>query len=115
MLWVAIAAMIAAVKIQPSPAITSVLKPLAYVGLVSYPLYLIHQDVGLIFFDWIGIPYSDTLLPRLLRLFLAPALFITVAGLIHAFIERPLIAPLTRLLSGGSRSPSSVSAPALPV
>jgi peptidoglycan/LPS O-acetylase OafA/YrhL len=114
-LWVAIAAMIAAVKLQPSPAITRVLKPLAYVGLVSYPLYLIHQDAGLIFFDWIGIPYSDTLLPRLLRLALAPALFITVAGLIHAFIERPLIAPLTRLLSGRWRSPSSVSASALPV
>lgn len=113
LLWVGMAALIAAVKIQPSPAIAKWLRPLAYIGLVSYPLYLIHQDTGFIFFNWIGVPYSDTLLPRLLRLLLAPTLFIAVAGLIHAFVERPLIAPLTRLLTGrGFLRTAAVSMPA---
>jgi peptidoglycan/LPS O-acetylase OafA/YrhL len=113
MLWIATAALIAAVKIPVSAAITKALKPLAYVGVVSYPLYLIHQDVGIIFFNWISVPYSDTLYPRLLRLLLAPTLFITIAGLIHALVERPLIGPLTRLLIGRWPSPAAaVSIPA---
>jgi peptidoglycan/LPS O-acetylase OafA/YrhL len=103
MLWIAIAAMIAAVKAEPSPAIARTLKPLAYVGLISYPLYLIHQDVGIIFFNWIGIPYSDAFYPRLIRFLLAPTLFISIAGVVHAFVERPLIRPLTGLLSDGFR------------
>jgi peptidoglycan/LPS O-acetylase OafA/YrhL len=112
MLWISIVAMIAAAKIRlPGGAVTA-LKPLAYVGLISYPLYLIHQDVGCIFFNWIGVPYSDTLYPRLLRLILAPALFVPIAGLIHAYVERPLIGPLTRLLSGRRRSPIAASVPA---
>lgn len=104
-LWVAIAALIAAVRIRPSPAAAKFLRPLAYVGLVSYPLYLIHFDVGVIFFNWIGVPYSDTFYPRLIRFLLAPMLFIPIAGVIHAFVERPLIKPLTRLLSDGFRIP----------
>lgn len=104
-LWVAIAALIAAVKIRPSPAAAKFLRPLAYVGLVSYPLYLIHFDVGIIFFNWIGVPYSDTFYPRLIRFLLAPMLFIPIAGVIHAFVELPLIKPLTRLLSDGFRIP----------
>ncbi|MBU6463939.1 MAG: acyltransferase [Bradyrhizobium sp.] len=109
LLWIAIAALIGAVKIHPPAAVAKILAPLAYVGLVSYPLYLIHQDVGLMFFNWIGVPYSDTLYPRLLRVFLAPTIFIAVAGFIHAFVERPLIAPFTSLLSG-KRRPTASSA-----
>ena len=114
LLWLGIIALIAAVKIQPPPAVVKWLRPLAYIGLVSYPLYLIHQDVGIIFFNAIGVPYSDTWLPRLLRLLLAPTIFIAVAGLIHAFVERPMIAPLTRLLTGRPlfSQPASASMPA---
>ena len=107
-LWVATAALIAAVRIQPPPAVAKLLRPLAYVGLVSYPLYLIHQDVGIIFFNWIGVPYSDTFYPRLIRFLLAPMLFISIAGVIHAFVERPLIRPLTGLLSDGFQFPRKV-------
>jgi peptidoglycan/LPS O-acetylase OafA/YrhL len=114
LLWIAIAALIAAVKLPPPAAVRKFLRPLAYIGLVSYPLYLIHQDVGQIFFNWIGVPYSDTLAPRLLRLFLAPTVFVALAGLIHAWVERPLIAPLTALLSGKRRTaaPALVPGPA---
>ena len=107
--WIAIAALIGAVKIHPPAVIAKILARLAYIGLVSYPLYLVHQDVGLMFFNWIGVPYSDTLYPRLLRLFLAPTVFIAIASIIHTFVERPLIAPLTGLLSGKRRRAGSAA------
>jgi peptidoglycan/LPS O-acetylase OafA/YrhL len=100
MLWISIVALIAAVKCDPPPTIGGILRPLAYVGILSYPLYLIHQDIGSIFFNWMGLPYSDEWYPRLLRFFLAPTLFVAIAGLIHAYAEKPLIQPLTRMLSG---------------
>jgi peptidoglycan/LPS O-acetylase OafA/YrhL len=100
MLWLAIVALIVAVKCDPPPVVTRILRPLAYIGVISYPLYLIHQDVGIIFFNWIGVPYSDEWYPRLLRFFLAPIVFVSVAGLVHTYVEKPLIQPLTRMLSG---------------
>ena len=99
-LWAGTAALIAAIKIQPPDPIRKILSPLAYVGLVSYPLYLIHQDVGNMLLRLIGIPYIDMPFPTTFRLLFVPLFFTAVAGLIHAFVERPLIAPLTGLLSG---------------
>jgi hypothetical protein len=54
------------------------------------------------------VPYGDTFYPRLIRFLLAPTLFISIAAAIHAFVERPLIRPLTGLLSDGFRFPRKV-------
>ncbi len=107
-LWAGTAALMAATRIEPPASIRRILRPLAYVGLVSYPLYLIHQDVGNMLLALLHIPHSNAIVPILLRLLVVPSFFIAVAGLIHAFVERPLIRPLTALLSL-KRSPSTVA------
>ena len=51
------------------------MSPLAYVGLVSYPLYLIPQDVGNMLLRLIGIPYIDMPFPTTFRLLFVPLFF----------------------------------------
>jgi peptidoglycan/LPS O-acetylase OafA/YrhL len=71
------------------------LKPLALVGLVSYPLYLLHQDLGAMLFAWWGSAPNDAFARALGSL-----VFIAAAYLVYACIERPLMKPLTGAIAG---------------
>ena len=66
-------------------------------GVVSYPLYLLHQDIGQMLHELLakdaGLSYD-----YFLRLFLIPGAMIVLAALVYHFVERPFIRPLTRLL-----------------
>jgi peptidoglycan/LPS O-acetylase OafA/YrhL len=62
-------------------------KPVVFIGLVSYPLYLIHQNVGLLLMNKVAnhfkIVYSELLvIPTIV-------FFIGIAYLLHRFIEMP--------------------------
>ncbi|MBH5371736.1 acyltransferase family protein [Bradyrhizobium glycinis] len=76
----------------------ALLKPVALVGLVSYPLYLLHQDLGAMLFAWWNVAPSDV-----------PArgtgilLFIIAAYVVYACVERPWMKPVTDALSGRRR------------
>lgn len=99
-LWLGTAALLVAATVEPPALMRRLLKPLAYIGLVSYPLYLLHQDIGAMIGRMIGMGYSDRPVARLIGLIVLPLGFIIVAGFIHAFVERPLIKPLSGLLAG---------------
>jgi peptidoglycan/LPS O-acetylase OafA/YrhL len=71
------------------------LSPLALVGLVSYPLYLLHQDLGTMLFAWWGAAPNDVLARAA-----GTVLFIAVAYLIYLCFERPWIKPLTNAIAG---------------
>ncbi|MBU6463345.1 MAG: acyltransferase [Bradyrhizobium sp.] len=72
------------------------LKPLAFIGLISYPLYLIHQDVGYMIIKWAGI--STTGFGLLERAIALPACLILIAWLVYRLVERNTIKPLTTFL-----------------
>jgi peptidoglycan/LPS O-acetylase OafA/YrhL len=65
---------------------------IAVLGAISYPLYLIHQDVGKMLIRWgdLSLPYRAVLLPAFLA---------GLAWLVYVFVEKPTIRPLTRLLA----------------
>lgn len=72
---------------------------LAWVGLISYPLYLLHQDVGNTFLSAMGAQCTEpacVLATMHFRLLATPALLITLAWLVYRHVERPTIKPLTR-------------------
>ncbi|WP_441235671.1 acyltransferase family protein [Bradyrhizobium sp. 930_D9_N1_4] len=98
-LWLGTAALVAASFFSVPALIQRVLKPMAYVGLVSYPLYLIHQDAGKMVLNAFGIDYSDAFGKRMIALFVVPAALTLVAGIIHALVEKPLIKPLSAWLT----------------
>ncbi len=56
-------------------------KPLVFVGLISYPLYLIHQNVGLILLR--SLPF----VPPVPRILIVSAVLIAFAALVYCFIE----------------------------
>lgn len=76
------------------------LKPLAFVGLVSYPLYLLHQDLGRMALEWLDIPYSDRLTPLLIRSLLVPPVLVAVGALAYFYVEKPFTGYLTAWLRG---------------
>ncbi|MEQ1516356.1 MAG: acyltransferase family protein [Usitatibacteraceae bacterium] len=60
-------------------------KPLVFLGVISYPLYLIHEKIG-----WLLIKLGESLaLSNWLVISLAFATCIASAALIHAYVERP--------------------------
>ncbi|MGY8633879.1 acyltransferase [Bradyrhizobium sp. 14AA] len=70
----------------------------AFVGLISYPLYLIHQDVGNMILQWAHIGRDST--PDLLvRAFVLPSFLGGIAWLVYALVEKPTIKPLTAFLA----------------
>ncbi|WP_164718958.1 acyltransferase [Bradyrhizobium sp. LVM 105] len=71
------------------------LKPLALVGLVSYPLYLLHQDLGTMLFAWWGATLGDVL-ERGIGAFI----FLIAAYGVYVFVERPWMKPITHLIAG---------------
>jgi peptidoglycan/LPS O-acetylase OafA/YrhL len=95
-LWIATAAVWGASTLTKDRA-TMWLKPLAFVGLISYPLYLIHQDVGYMIIRWAAIPKDDSgLLERAIAL---PSFLIIIAWLVYILVERKTIKPLTDFLA----------------
>lgn len=98
-LLMSIGALFAASKYR-APAF---LKPLAFVGLISYPLYLLHQDLGSMLFAWLDAPI-DAVLARVSGILV----FVIAAYAVHACIERPSIKPITDAVAG--RRPSAVAA-----
>jgi len=72
--------------------------PLAFIGVISYPLYLLHQDIGNMILHWahIGRDYRSALL---VRAFVLPGFLAGIAWLVYALVERPTIKPLTAFLT----------------
>jgi len=60
-------------------------KPLVFLGAISYPLYLIHQNIGLVLINALGAVTQSAWL----RLGITVAATIVLAWLISIFIERP--------------------------
>lgn len=79
------------------------LRPLAIVGLVSYPLYLLHQDLGTMLFGWWGADLTDVL-PRIV----GAMIFVAAAYLVYAFIELRWMEPITQAI-GGRRRPATTA------
>jgi peptidoglycan/LPS O-acetylase OafA/YrhL len=75
------------------------LKPLALVGLVSYPLYLLHQDLGTMLFAWLAISPADIFTRSSVVL-----IFIGAAYLIYFYVERPWMEPLTDAIARRRRA-----------
>ena len=73
-------------------------RALAYVGLISYPLYLIHQDVGNMMLQWARVG-RDSTSDLLIRAFVLPAVLTVIAWLVYALVELPTIKPLTAFLA----------------
>lgn len=93
MLWAGTAAVWFAASYEvKSGWVRSILRPLSWIGLISYPLYLIHQDVGLMLIS-LGLPRP-----------LAIVALVIVAWLVYYFVERRMIKPLSNALA----NPSSV-------
>jgi peptidoglycan/LPS O-acetylase OafA/YrhL len=97
-LWVGTGAIYFAAKHSVSPRIERLLRPLSFVGLISYPLYLIHQDVGHMIINLV--PSPSTQLGLLIRGAIISGLMTFLAWAIYFFVERKSIKPLTAFLSG---------------
>lgn len=103
LLWFGTAAVyLVATKEPRSAALRAFLKPAAFIGLISYPLYLLHQDIGAMIMKWEGIQTDSFGLP--VRALGLTGLLLFVAWLVYAFVERPTIRRLTELLSNPLRS-----------
>jgi peptidoglycan/LPS O-acetylase OafA/YrhL len=94
-LWISTAAVFLATIYRPGPRVAKALLPLSLTGLISYPLYLIHQDVGQMLLTWAATPLNATFA----RAIVIPGLMIILASLVYFFVERNTIKPLTRFLS----------------
>ncbi len=70
----------------------------ATAGALAYPLYLLHQRIGAIWFEEVA---GD--LPRYAALAIALACALALAGLVHRFVERTLGPRLRRLGARGLR------------
>ncbi|UQR60733.1 acyltransferase [Bradyrhizobium sp. C-145] len=73
------------------------LRPVAFIGLISYPLYLIHQDVGKMILHALHIG-DDLPADLLVRAFALPAVLGAVSWLVYHFVEQPYTKPLTAFL-----------------
>ncbi|MFK4533984.1 peptidoglycan/LPS O-acetylase OafA/YrhL [Bradyrhizobium ottawaense] len=73
------------------------LRPAAFIGLISYPLYLIHQDVGHMILHALHIG-DDRPIDLLLRAVALPVFLGMIAWLTYFCIERRSIKPLTTFL-----------------
>lgn len=74
------------------------LRALAFIGIISYPLYLVHQDAGKMILHWAQIG-RETKSDLLVRAFVLPGFLACIAWLVYAFVEKPAIKPLTALLA----------------
>ena len=96
MLAVSIAAVFLAVHVN-TPRF---LKPVAFVGLVSYPIYLLHQDLGAMALAFFDVPNSNRLIPTLIRGLVVPPILVGIGALVYFYIEKPFTGHLTGWLRG---------------
>ncbi|WLA53310.1 acyltransferase family protein [Bradyrhizobium diazoefficiens] len=97
LLWLGTAAVYLAARydhVLPRP-----FRALAFIGVISYPLYLIHQDVGIMILHWAQVG-RDSATDWLIRAIILPAFLAGIAWLVYALVERPTIKPLTAFLAG---------------
>lgn len=73
-------------------------RALAFIGVISYPLYLVHQDVGTMILQWAHVG-RDSTTDLLIRAFVLPAFLAGIAWLVYAVVEKPTIKPLTAFLA----------------
>lgn len=69
-------------------------KHLASLGAITYPLYLIHSDIGFIFFHQVGYQYN-----KYLVLGSTLAVMLVIAYLINRLVEKPFHKPLGAQIS----------------
>lgn len=101
-LWGSTLAIWFAATYRPTATMAKFLRPLAFVGLVSYPLYLLHQDIMLVLYKAFGFELRINAYPTVAAgLLVLTPLFIAMATAVYSFVEVPLIAPLTSFLSFG--------------
>lgn len=70
------------------------LAPLIWLGSISYPLYLLHQDIGYIALQWL----QAQGVVGLASVALATALALALAALVHRLVEEPALQALRRRL-----------------
>lgn len=63
-------------------------KPMLFIGTISYPLYLIHQNIGVLSINYL----ADTLRPNCPEVLIIPViiLMILLAYLLHVYVELPI-------------------------
>ncbi len=66
-------------------------KPLTYIGVISYPLYLVHQNQGYV---WMNILERNGVESSFIILLTPIVISIVLAGIIHQWFEKPVIAYL---------------------
>lgn len=79
-----------------------VIRVLAAAGMISYPLYLLHQDIGNTILYILGADCGDIVCvvdTTFQRVVVVPISMIVLAWMVHRGVERPLIAPLTEMLA----------------
>ena len=70
---------------------------LTRIGLISYTIYLIHENIGVVLINWLGgIIHSEALI-RFIPL-LVIVMFIVFAEISYRFYEKPVSVLLKRLL-----------------
>lgn len=83
---------------------------MAVAGALTYPLYLLHEDLGFLFmrhFPATGISWVDH---RATITLLALATFLLAAHMVAACVERPVAPRVRRLIEGGRQSPPALKA-----
>jgi peptidoglycan/LPS O-acetylase OafA/YrhL len=73
-----------------------------YAGVLTYPLYLLHQNIGYMLFNALHQYISGYWLMAL-----AFILFVLAAWLVHIWVEKPLRQPLKRFLLWVTRAPAA--------
>ncbi|MCK7593977.1 acyltransferase family protein [Pseudomarimonas salicorniae] len=74
------------------------LRPLVWLGAISYPLYLLHQDIGYVVLQWLQAEQVGLLA----RIGLTTAVAIGLAALVHYAVENPAMRWLRRGLRPNS-------------
>jgi peptidoglycan/LPS O-acetylase OafA/YrhL len=78
-----------------------VIRILAAAGIISYPLYLLHQDIGNTILHILGADCGDIACvvdTTFQRVVVVPISMIALAWMVYRGVERPLIGPLTQKL-----------------
>ena len=96
LLWSGTAAVYLAVRYDH--ILPRAFRALAFIGVISYPLYLIHQDVGMMILRWAHVG-RDSTGDMLIRAFVLPAFLAAIAWLVYVLVEKPTVKPLTRFLA----------------
>ena len=110
-LWIGTAAVYLAAIFRPKDNLAAhFFRGFAVLGLISYPLYLIHQDVGRMLINLSG-PETMAWSGRVYRAVVLGGSLSALCWLIYMFVEKPLIRPLTDTLAPKPARRASASRP----